>query len=322
MANNAHTARYVPTRQVTIADRVEFDGVGVHNGSPVSLSIGPGDGNTGIVFVRTDCGQMGIDIPARFKKVCSTELCTALSSSSGISVSTVEHLMSALRGMGIDNAIVEIDGPEVPVLDGSAEPFVDAIQQVGVRNLDAPRRYIRVLRPIRVDDGTRMGELSPHDGFELDITIDFPSKAIGRQQLIAEVTPEYFVSELSRARTFGFIEDVERLWSNGYGLGASLENTVVLSDGKVINQEGLRYADEFVRHKALDALGDLALAGYPILGRYRSVCGGHRLNHQVLQAMFDAPDAWTYVDMPARREKAAGAIAAGVAVPAFGPDVS
>lgn len=322
MTSNAHKARYVPTRQATIADRVEFSGIGIHNGSAVSLSINPCDSNTGIVFVRTDRGQTGMDIPARFQMVCATELCTALGVGANVSISTVEHLMAALRGMGVDNAVIEIDGSEVPVLDGSSEPFVREIQQVGLRFLDAPRRYIRVLRPIRVEIGDRVGELSPHDGFELDITIDFSSKVIGRQQVVVEVTPDTFVSELCRARTFGFMDDVEKLWASGFGLGASLENSVVLSDDKILNQEGLRFADEFVRHKALDAVGDIALAGYPILGRYRSVRGGHRLNHLVLQALFDAPDAWSYVDMPARREKAAGTIAAGVAVPAFGPDVS
>lgn len=315
-------ARYVPTRQATIADRVEFNGVGVHNGNPVSLSINPSDSNTGIVFACVDRGGSGVDIPARFQMVCATELCTVLGGGSGISVSTIEHLMAALRGMGIDNAIVEIEGGEVPVLDGSSEPFVDAILQVGIRYLSSPRRYIRVLRPIRVEIGDRIGELSPHEGFEIDITIDFKSEAIGRQQIITEVTPDNFISELCRARTFGFMEDVEQLWANGYGLGASLDNSVVISEGKILNQEGLRYADEFVRHKALDAVGDLALAGYPLLCRYRSVCGGHRLNHQILRALFDAPDSWTYVDMPARREVTAGAIASGVAVPAYGPDVS
>ncbi|MBZ0218778.1 MAG: UDP-3-O-acyl-N-acetylglucosamine deacetylase [Fimbriimonadaceae bacterium] len=238
------------------------------------------------------------------------------------SIATVEHLMAALQGLGVDNAVIEVDGDEIPVMDGSSARFVDAIDEAGVRTLNAPRRYIRVLRPIRVDKGSQYGELLPHDGFELDITIDFANRLIGRQQLVLEVTPDCFRRELSRARTFGFMNDVEKFWAAGLALGASLDNAIVIKDEKILNQEGLRFVDEFVRHKALDALGDMALAGAPILGKYRSLRGGHKLNNEVLTALLDQPDAWCYENIPARREKTVGGAAVGISLPAYGPDVS
>lgn len=316
---------YLPRHQTTVNSRIDLTGIGVHRGSPVSIAINPAEQNTGIVFMRTDNGMDGIDIPASYKVVCATEQRTVIGHCDSNSIATIEHLMAALQGLGVDNAIIEVDGDEIPVMDGSSARFVDAIDETGIRTLDAPRRYIRVLRPIRVDKGAQFGELLPHDGFELDITIDFENPLIGRQQLIVEVTPDCFRNELSRARTFGFMHDVEKFWAAGLALGASLENAIVIKDEKVLNQEGLRFADEFVRHKALDALGDLALAGAPILGKYRSLRGGHKLNNEVLTALLDQPDAWCYENIPAPREKVVGASAGstvGVSVPAFGPDVS
>lgn len=315
---------YLPRHQTTVKDRVSLTGIGVHKGATASISINPADRDTGIIFVRTDLHPDGIDIPASYDAVCATEQHTVIGNGSPeAKVATVEHLMAALFGLGIDNAIIEVDGDEVPVMDGSSAQFVDAIDEVGIRTIDAPRRYIRVLRPIRVENSLQMGELLPHDGFELDITIDFDHAIIGRQQLVLEMTPDSFRKELSRARTFGFMNDVQNLWAAGFALGASLDNAIAIKDEKILNPEGLRYTDEFVRHKALDALGDMALAGYPILGKYRSVRGGHRLNNQVLTALLDTPDAWCYEDAQVvRRERAVGAGAAGIAAPAFGPDVS
>jgi UDP-3-O-[3-hydroxymyristoyl] N-acetylglucosamine deacetylase len=223
-----------------------------------------------------------------------------LSGAHGVTVGTVEHLLAALRGLGVDNVDIELDGNEVPIMDGSAEPFVDAIDEVGLRDLEEPRRYIRVLRPIKVEDGDSLGEIFPYNGFRLDIEIDFRSPLIGRQRLDIEVTPSSFKKKLSRARTFGFMKDVKQLWAAGRALGSSLENTVALGDDRILNPEGLRFTDEFVRHKTLDAVGDLALAGAPILGLYRSYRGGHKLNSAMLHALYANKDAWTIVEMADR----------------------
>ena len=215
------------------------------------------------------------------------------------SVSTAEHVLAALAGLGVDNAVIEIDGPEVPIMDGSAAPFVAAIDQVGMVTLPVPRRYIRILKPVRVAKGDCYGELRPHpQGFRIELEIDFDHPLIGRQALALDIEPETFRRELARARTFGFMRDVAKLWSAGYALGASFENTLVVNDDRLLNPEGLRFADEFVRHKALDAIGDLALAGAPLLGAYRSVRGGHKLNHAVLSALMADPSAWVLVEGP------------------------
>jgi len=225
-----------------------------------------------------------------------------LGDGNGASVATVEHVLAALRGLGVDNAIIEIDSAEVPIMDGSAAPFVEAIDEVGLAELDTPRRFLKVLKPIRVEDGGAVGELTPYNGFHLDIVIDFETKLIGTQKIAMDVNPGSFRRELARARTFGFMNDVERLWAAGLALGASLENTVAIGDDRIINREGLRYADEFVRHKALDAVGDLALAGAPMLGAFRSSRGGHRLNALVLKTLFADSDAWTMIEAPRYRE--------------------
>jgi UDP-3-O-[3-hydroxymyristoyl] N-acetylglucosamine deacetylase len=241
--------------------------------------------------------------------VTATELATVLGDDSGVFVSTVEHVMATLCGLGVDNCIVEIDGPEAPIMDGSAAPYVAAIDQAGIVALNAPRRYFKVLQPVRVEQGTAFGEFRPYErGFRVDLEIDFDHPLIGRQSLAVDVEPESFRREVARARTFGFMRDVSKLWSSGYALGASLENTLVVAESRILNPEGLRFPDEFVRHKVLDAIGDLALAGAPILGAYRSVRGGHRLNHAVLAALLADPTAWTVVEdrLPARPVPAYG----------------
>ena len=246
-------------------------------------------------------------------------------------------MLAALSGLGVDNAIVEIDGPEVPIMDGSAAPFVAAIEQVGITTLSAPRRYIRILKPIRVARGDSFGELRPYPrGFRLEVEIAFDNPLIGRQAMTFDVTPTSFRKEVARARTFGFMRDVTKLWSAGYALGATFENTIVVSEDRVLNAEGLRFGDEFVRHKALDAIGDLALAGLPLIGAYRSVRGGHKLNHAVLSALMADPTAWTIVDAGRfssqavhpvvdradRRRRGQADIAATLPAAVFGPDVS
>jgi UDP-3-O-[3-hydroxymyristoyl] N-acetylglucosamine deacetylase len=234
------------------------------------------------------------EIRADVRAVTATEFATVLGDHAGPLCSTAEHVLAALSGLGVDNALVEIDGPEVPIMDGSAAPFVAAIEQAGIVTLAAPRRYIRVLKPVRVAKGECAGELRPYSrGFRVEIEIAFDNPLVGRQELAFDVTPESFRREVARARTFGFLSDVNKLLSAGYARGANINNTVVLADDRVLNAEGLRYADEFVRHKALDAIGDLALAGLPLIGAYRSSRGGHKLNHAVLSALMADPTAWT-----------------------------
>jgi UDP-3-O-[3-hydroxymyristoyl] N-acetylglucosamine deacetylase len=310
-------------RQTTLREQITVSGIGVHSGLPVNLTLNPADADTGIVFSRTDPDGGEREVRADFRAVTATELATVLGDESGVLCSTAEHILAALRGLGVDNALVEIDGPEVPIMDGSAAPFVAAIDQAGIRTLSTARRYIKVLKPVSVAKGESFGELRPAEsGFRLDVEINFDSVLIGRQSIALDLTADSFRHELSRARTFGFMKDVSALWSAGKALGASFENTLVLSENRVLNTEGLRYQDEFVRHKALDAVGDLALAGAPIIGAYRSVRGGHRLNHAVLVALMSDPSAYAVVEAGEPRRVRGHAEAAGMVAPAYGPDVS
>ncbi len=305
-------------RQTTLADTVRLDGIGVHRGKAASVTIAPAPVDTGILFSSTN----GAELIARYDMVRSTALSTVIGDASG-TIATIEHLMAALCGLGIDNAYVEVDGDEVPILDGSSAPFVAAFESVGLKRQRAGRRVIRVLKPVRVSQGDAVAELAPCDHQAFDVTIDFDTPAIGRQALAFALTPDFFRAELARARTFGFLRDVEGLWSKGFALGASYDNAVVIGDDEVLNRDGLRYADEFVRHKALDAVGDLSLAGAPIMGRYRSVCGGHRLNVAMLDALFADPGAYEIVDLPRFSEAKAGhAEPAAMPVAAFAPDLS
>jgi UDP-3-O-[3-hydroxymyristoyl] N-acetylglucosamine deacetylase len=310
-------------KQTTLGARATVSGIGVHSGLPVSLTLHPADASTGITFVRLDeHGRPAREIRAHARYVTATELATVLGDdSSGPCVSTVEHVMATLCGLGVDNAIVEIDGAEAPIMDGSAAAFVEAIDQAGVVALPEPRRYTKVLKPIRVSKGDAYGELTPYDrGFRIDVEIDFTHPLIGKQAIALEVEAATFRREIARARTFGFMKDVSKLWSAGYALGASLENTVVMADDRLLNPEGLRYADEFVRHKALDAIGDLALAGAPILGAYKSVRGGHKLNHAVLCALIADPTAWTVVEAKSERPARRGHADVGLLAPAYRAD--
>jgi UDP-3-O-[3-hydroxymyristoyl] N-acetylglucosamine deacetylase len=316
------------SRQTTLRSQATVTGVGVHSGRPASLTIGPADINAGFIFVRTGLDGADREVRANAKAVIATELATVLGDGDGALVSTAEHVLAALRGMGVDNAIIEADGPEVPIMDGSAAPFVAAIEQAGIREQSAPRRFIQVLKPVQVAIGDSFGELRPNArGFRTEIEIDFANPVIGRQRFCCDIDPETFRRDVCRARTFGSMNDVTRLWSLGYALGASFENSIVFDDTRMLNTEGLRYADECVRHKVLDAIGDLALAGLPLLGTYRSVRGGHKLNHAVLTALLDDHKAWRVVEAePARRPRAqaeaAGGMVGGMIAPAYGPDVS
>jgi UDP-3-O-[3-hydroxymyristoyl] N-acetylglucosamine deacetylase len=295
--------RFIGSRQTTIAREIELTGTGVHSGAPVSMVLHPAEADTGYRIIVTRRGRVLAEIPAHVDNVKSLTLCTVIGNDAGVTVSTVEHLLAALRGLSIDNCYIEVDSKELPIMDGSSAPFVDAIDDVGVRELAAPRKYIKVLKPIRVEDGCCWGEISPHSGFHLDVEIDFESPLIGRQRLSHELSPGIFRHELARARTFGFMSDVERLWKAGLALGANLSNTVVLGNDRVVNKEGLRLPQEFVRHKMLDAVGDLSLAGLPLLAAFKSSRGGHKLNANVLKALFADSGAWTVVQAPRVRDQ-------------------
>ena len=309
--------RFFGARQTTIAREVELVGTGVHSGAPVSVMLHPAEADAGLRFIVTDNTRVVAEISADVRNVKNLTLCTVIGDENGVTVSTVEHLLAALRGLGVDNCFIEIDSKEVPIMDGSSAAFVEAIDEAGIRELSAPRKFIKVLKPIRVQDGDCWGELAPHSGFHLDVEINFDTPVIGRQRLAFEMTPSVFRNELSRARTFGFMSDVERLWKNGLALGANLNNTVAIGDDRVLNRDGLRCPQEFVRHKMLDAVGDLSLAGLPLLGAFRSVRGGHRLNSHVLQALFADETAWTIVHATRVREIQPAEIAYGAAAVAL-----
>lgn len=318
--------------QKTVRKRVALSGIGVHSGKPVTMTIGPADVDSGIVFSRTD-GANGncVDIAAVRSAVTSTRRCTVLGDPNGIFVATVEHLLASLSALGVDNALIEIDGPEVPVMDGSAAAFVEAIDSAGLMVQSARRRFIKVVKPVRVELGDAFAEFRPHNGRRIDIEIDYDCGVIGRQALDIEVTAHSFRREIARARTFGHTKDVERLWKAGLALGSSLENSIVIGDNGVINPEGLRWADEFVRHKVLDVIGDLALAGTPVIGTYKSYKGGHKLNAEALGVLLSRQDAYETVTMApadARKQgrsadgKAGSDALPGIPVPVFAADIS
>mgnify|MGYP001343030462 CR=1 FL=1 len=294
--------RFIGARQTTLAREIILTGTGVHSGAPVSLTLHPAEAGTGLRFLVTKRGRVVSEISAHVANVKNLTLCTVIGDDAGVTISTVEHLLAALRGLSIDNCYIEIDSKEVPIMDGSSAEFVEAIDRVGIRELAEPRKYIKVLKPVRVEEGGCWGEIVPHTGFRLDVEIDFESPIIGRQRIAFEMSPGVFRHELSRARTFGFMSDVEKLWKAGLALGADLTNTVAIGDDKIMNREGLRYKHEFVRHKMLDAVGDLSLAGAPLLGAYSSYKGGHRLNSLVLQALFADESNWTMVQAPNVRQ--------------------
>lgn len=292
--------------QTTIGDQVTLSGTGVHSGADVSITFHPAEANTGIVFQRIEGERVLGEYRAVSSNVGNTDLCTILGTSPATWIATIEHVMAAIYAVGLDNLLVEVHGAEMPIMDGSSAPFIEAIEQTGIKALAVKRRYIRILKPVRIENGASWSEFVPYDGgMRFEVEIDFDTPLIGRQSWQGDMTAATFKNELSRARTFGFMRDVERMWAAGRGLGSSLENSVVIADDHtVINVEGLRYAkDEFVRHKTLDAVGDLALAGLPFIGCYRSYRGGHKMNANALQALFSDPTAYEIVEtaMPRTR---------------------
>ena len=312
----------VSTKQNTLADRIDLSGVGVHSGKPVSISLLPADEDTGIVFQRSDVSPLEqVDISANIESVGATDLCTVLGDPAGVHVKTVEHLMAALIALHVDNVVIEVDSAEIPVMDGYSEAFVEAIDQVGLVEQNRRRRYLRVLKEVRFSMGSSWGVFEPHESTRYEVEIDFEEEIIGRQKFCGDLTPDVFRKELSRARTFGFMKDVERYWAAGFALGSSLDNSVVIcDDNKIINPEGLRYVDEFVRHKTLDAVGDLALAGGQILGCFRSYRGGHKLNAMALQFLLSDPSNYEWTDAEPAVRGGARAELRSVAAATFAAD--
>jgi UDP-3-O-[3-hydroxymyristoyl] N-acetylglucosamine deacetylase len=283
--------------QQSLKSKISCCGTGLHSGANVSMTLLPAPANTGIVFRRTDADGNGLEIAAHVENVVDDRMCTTLGDGKGATIATVEHLMAALCGCGIDNLYVEVDGGELPIMDGSAAPFVFLIECAGIVEQDAPRRAIEILRPIRVEDEDRQAELSPGKGFSVGFEIAFGSSVIGKQDMDVELVNGAFKGELSRARTFGFIEEVDKLRAMGLALGGSLDNAVVVSGDEVLNEDGLRYKDEFVRHKILDCVGDLYLAGAPIIGHFKGSRSGHALNHTILRSLLADPNSWRYTNV-------------------------
>lgn len=290
--------------QKTLARVVTLSGVGVHGGKPASATFLPADADTGIVFRRSDLGDSARDYRAHVSEVGATDLCTSLGARDA-RIDTVEHLMAAVSSLGIDNLVVEVDGPEVPILDGTSARFIEAFDEAGVVLQQAKRRFIRILKTVRVEAGGSWGEFQPYSGTRFEVEIDFECPLIGRQKFSGDMSEATFRDEISTARTFGFMKDVERLWAAGYALGSSLDNSLVIGDdNSVINPGGLRFKDEFVRHKTLDAVGDLALAGLPFIGCFRSYRSGHRLNAETVRALLADKTAFDIVEASGVRRNA------------------
>ncbi len=282
-------------RQRTLRHSIQATGVSLHTGDTVCMTLKPAPVDTGIVFRRVDLDPV-LEVPARSENVGDTTLSTSLVLGAG-RVSTVEHLMAALAGLGIDNAIIDLTAPEVPIMDGSAAPFVFLLQSAGVAEQDALKKFVRVKRKVSVEEGDKVASLLPFDGFKVSFTIDFDHPVFRDRTAHAELdfSTGSFVREVSRARTFGFMHEIEYLRARGLARGGSVDNAIVVDEYRILNQEGLRYEDEFVRHKVLDAVGDLYLLGHCLIGEFRAYKSGHRLNNAVVRALIDQPEAWEVV---------------------------
>lgn len=300
-------------QQRTLKNVIRATGVGLHSGEKVYLTLRPAPVETGIVFRRVDLAPV-VEIPARASLVHETMLCTGLSHGAG-QVMTIEHLMSAFAGLGIDNAYVDLSAAEVPIMDGSAGPFVFLLQSAGIVEQAAPKRFIRIRKPVEVRDGDKTARFEPYDGFRIGFTIQFDHPMIPAAQSRAEVdfSTTSYVKEVSRARTFGFMRDLEFMRERNLGLGGSMDNAIVLDEFRVLNDDGLRYADEFVRHKILDAVGDLYLAGRPIIGAFEGFKSGHALNNKLVRALLAERSAWDEVTFP---DRASAPVAYGAPLPA------
>ena len=287
-------------RQRTLKGAIKTTGVGLHTGARVDLTMRPAAPDTGIVFHRVDLAQP-VSIPAHALNVGDTRLSSSLEKD-GVRISTVEHLMSALAGLGVDNLHVDVAGPELPIMDGSAAPYVYLLQSAGLEEQKARKRYLRIKEPVEVRHGDKWARFEPHQGFVLDFTIDFPHPVFGSEtrHVLIDFAEHSYTKEVSRARTFAFMEDVEAMRSAGLALGGSLQNAIVLDETRVLNSEGLRYDNEFAKHKVLDAIGDLYLLGHPLIGTYAAFKSGHALNNAVARALLARPDAWELVSFDAQ----------------------
>lgn len=287
----------VAKSQTTISKKISFSGVGLHSGKMVTMTIKPSKGQDGIKFRLVSKNKSTFsDIYANHKNVISTFLCTTLSDKDGNKVSTTEHLLAAIYALGIDNLIIELDSNEIPILDGSSKQFFQSLKKIKLVRQPVFKKYIKIKRKISVSDNDSYGEVSPNDEMIVSCKLNFESTAIGNQSISFILSPKIFESEISAARTFGFLEDISYLRSKGLALGGSLKNAIVISDNKILNTEGLRYSDEFVRHKALDLIGDLSLSGHPMLGSFSSYKGGHKLNYLLLNKIFSSKHNWEFVD--------------------------
>jgi UDP-3-O-[3-hydroxymyristoyl] N-acetylglucosamine deacetylase len=281
--------------QHTLKRQISLSGTGLHSGAVVSMTLRPAPASSGIVFIRTDVTDRDNVIPALWDRVVDTRLCTVIANAAGASVGTIEHLMAALRGCAVDNLFVELNGPEVPVMDGSAEPFVTLIDEAGLQPQDHPRRAIRVLKDVMVEEGGKSARLTPGEGSVFSGHIDFTHPSIGVQTREIRLLNGNFRHDIASSRTFGFLHEVETLRKHGLALGGSLENAIVLDDVSILNPDGLRHQDEFIRHKLLDAVGDIYLAGAPLLGAYDGHKAGHALNNALLRKLFATDGAWESV---------------------------
>ena len=283
--------------QTTIKDDIKFVGIGVHTNSKSSMILKPSDPGSGISFKRTDIKDPGKNtIKANYKNVKSTYYCTEISNEFDVSVLTIEHLLAAIFGANIDNIEILIDGPEVPILDGSSKIFMDGIQANKIINQGEAKKFIKILEPIVVNHNNAFASFTPNDKLVVDAQIDFKHQLIGKQKMEIEINYDNFLNEISNARTFGFLEHAEKLHSMGYGLGVTLSNTIVLTDKNIMNSSGLNSTDEFVRHKILDICGDLMLADYRIIGKFTSICGGHNINYLALKELFENKNSWRLID--------------------------
>jgi len=282
------------TCQHTIAKPVNLSGAGLHTGTRVTLNLRPAAVGTGVSFVRSDVTVKDNAIPAHALNVSTTQLGTNLTNTSGVSIATVEHFLAACSGLGVDNLIAELDGPELPILDGSSAPFCDLITKAGIVGQDALRKRLVMTKTVEIREGTKLARLSPGEGFEMRVGIDFSSRAIGQQRIAFAMTPGAFATEIAYARTFGFARDVEKLRSMGLARGGSMDNAIVIDGDDILNPDGLQVPDEFVRHKLLDVVGDLFLAGGPIEGLYEGEQPGHALNNKLLRAVFADESAFAW----------------------------
>jgi UDP-3-O-[3-hydroxymyristoyl] N-acetylglucosamine deacetylase len=280
--------------QRTLKNTIRCTGIGLHSGKKVYLSLRPAPANTGIVFHRTD--MKGALVQAKVQNVVDTRLCSTVANADGIRVSTVEHLLAAFAGLGVNNAYVDLDGPEIPIMDGSAAPFVFLIQCAGIVQQKAYKRWIRIKRAVSVAQGNKKAAFEPSDRFRISFRIDFDHPLLSEQEEDLDINETTFIKEISRARTFGFLKEVEQLRSNGLARGGSLDNAIVMGDFRILNEGGLRYEKEFVRHKMIDAIGDLYLLGHPIIGHFKGLRSGHALNNTLLRKLLSHANAWEFVE--------------------------